>query len=74
MVPAASGPDKRARLARLSLEITRVILRRPPYGPSTPPPPLADPRVFVPEVVYCGGGTTRLRIRGGEAHDVETRR
>jgi len=74
MVPAASGPDKRARLARLSLEITRVILRRPPYGPSTPPPPVADPRVFVPEVVYCGGGTTRLRIRGGEAHDVETRR
>ena len=37
----------------------------PPCALSTPPPAVADPRVFVPELVYCGGGA---------AHEVETRR
>jgi hypothetical protein len=64
MVPAASGPDKRAGLARLSLEVIRAILQRRFCGPSTPLPAAADTRVFVPEVVYCGGA----------AHEVETSR
>jgi hypothetical protein len=64
MVPAASGPDKRARLAQLSLEVIRAILQPRFCGLSTPLPAVADPRVFVPEVVYCGGA----------AHDVETPR
>ena len=40
----------------------------PPCGLSTPLPAVADPRVFVPEVVYCGGGTTTtmLRIRSAD--------
>jgi len=33
----------------------------PPCALSTPLPAVADPRVFVPEVVYCGGGTTSTR-------------
>jgi prolyl-tRNA editing enzyme YbaK/EbsC (Cys-tRNA(Pro) deacylase) len=40
----------------------------PPCGLSTPLPAVADPRVFVPEVVYCGGGTTTtmLKIRSAD--------
>lgn len=40
----------------------------PPCGLSTPLPAVADPRVFVPEVVYCGGGTTTtmLQIRSAD--------
>jgi len=39
-----------------------------PCGLSTPLPTVADPGVFVPEVVYCGGGTTTtmLRIRSAD--------
>ena len=35
----------------------------PPCGLSTPLPAVADPRVFVPEVVYCGGGTTTTMLK-----------
>jgi Cys-tRNA(Pro) deacylase len=40
----------------------------PPCGLRTPLPAVADPRVFVPEVVYCGGGTTTtmLKIRSAD--------
>ena len=40
----------------------------PPCGLSTPLPAVADPSVFVPEVVYCGGGTTTtmLKIRSAD--------
>jgi len=40
----------------------------PPVGLETEIPVLADPAVFVPEVVYCGGGTTTtmLRIRAAD--------
>jgi prolyl-tRNA editing enzyme YbaK/EbsC (Cys-tRNA(Pro) deacylase) len=40
----------------------------PPCGLSTPLPAVADPGVFVPEVVYCGGGTTMtmLKIRSAD--------
>ena len=40
----------------------------PPCGLSTPLPAVADPRVFVPEVGYCGGGTTMtmLKIRSAD--------
>ena len=40
----------------------------PPVGLETDLPVLADPAVFVPEVVYCGGGTTSamLRIRAAD--------
>ena len=42
----------------------------PPVGLETDLPVLADPAVFAPEVVYCGGGTTTtmLRVR---ARDLE---
>jgi len=53
-----------------------AVPQRRSYGLSTPLPAVASPRVFVPEVVYCGGGTTTttFTIGGGEAHEVETRR
>jgi prolyl-tRNA editing enzyme YbaK/EbsC (Cys-tRNA(Pro) deacylase) len=54
MVLAASEPAKLSRLGAV-----------PPCGLSTPPA-VADPRVFVPEVVYCGGGRTRLKIRSAD--------
>ena len=39
----------------------------PPCGRSTPLPAVADPRVFVPEVGYCGGTTmTMLKIRSAD--------
>lgn len=40
----------------------------PPVGLETDLLVLADPAVFVPEVVYCGGGTTSamLRIRAAD--------
>jgi len=39
----------------------------PPCGLSTPLPAVADPRVFVPEVGYCGGTTmTMLKIRSAD--------
>jgi prolyl-tRNA editing enzyme YbaK/EbsC (Cys-tRNA(Pro) deacylase) len=40
----------------------------PPVGLATDIPVLADPAVFAPEVVYCGGGTTTamLRIRAAD--------
>jgi len=40
----------------------------PPCALSTPLPAVVDPGVFVPEVVYCGGGTTTtmLKIRSAD--------
>ena len=40
----------------------------PPCGLATALPVVADPGVFAPEVVYCGGGTTTtmLRIRSAD--------
>ena len=40
----------------------------PPVGLETDLPVLADPAVFAPEVVYCGGGTTTaiLRVRASD--------
>jgi Cys-tRNA(Pro) deacylase len=35
----------------------------PPVGLATDLPVLADPAVFAPEVVYCGGGTTTAMLR-----------
>ena len=35
----------------------------PPIGLETDLPVLADPAVFAPEVVYCGGGTTSAMVR-----------
>ena len=43
-----------------------AVPQRRSYGLSTPLPAVASPRVFVPEVVYCGGGTTRLKIRSAD--------
>jgi prolyl-tRNA editing enzyme YbaK/EbsC (Cys-tRNA(Pro) deacylase) len=40
----------------------------PPCALATEMPVVADPGVFVPEVVYCGGGTTAtmLSIRSAD--------
>ena len=40
----------------------------PPCALATDVPVVADPGVFAPEVVYCGGGTTTtlLKIRGSD--------
>jgi Cys-tRNA(Pro) deacylase len=40
----------------------------PPCGLTTAMPAVADPRVFTPDVVYCGGGTTMtmLKIRSAD--------
>lgn len=35
----------------------------PPFGLATALPVLADPAVFAPEVVYCGGGATTAMVR-----------
>ena len=37
----------------------------PPVGLATALPVVADPEVFVPDVVYCGGGATRAMLRIG---------
>lgn len=48
----------------------------PPVGLATALPVVADPAVFVPEVVYCGGGTTSamLRIRTADLREVAAAR
>ena len=44
----------------------------PPCGLAHDVPVVADPRVFEPSVVYCGGGTTTtmLKIRGEDLRNV----
>jgi Cys-tRNA(Pro) deacylase len=44
----------------------------PPVGLATGLPVVADPAVFAPDVVYCGGGTTQtmLRIRAADLRDL----
>ena len=39
----------------------------PPVGLATVLPVVADPEVFTPDVVYCGGGTTTAMLRIGSA-------
>ena len=39
----------------------------PPVGLATALPVVADPEVFAPDVVYCGGGTTTAMLRIGSA-------
>jgi prolyl-tRNA editing enzyme YbaK/EbsC (Cys-tRNA(Pro) deacylase) len=39
----------------------------PPVGLASALPVLADPAVFTPEVVYCGGGSTTTMLRIGSA-------
>jgi prolyl-tRNA editing enzyme YbaK/EbsC (Cys-tRNA(Pro) deacylase) len=39
----------------------------PPVGLATALPVVADPGVFAPDVVYCGGGTTTAMLRIGSA-------
>jgi Cys-tRNA(Pro) deacylase len=39
----------------------------PPVGLATALPVVADPAVFVPDVVYCGGGSTTAMLRIGAA-------
>jgi prolyl-tRNA editing enzyme YbaK/EbsC (Cys-tRNA(Pro) deacylase) len=39
----------------------------PPVGLATGLPVVADPAVFSPDVVYCGGGTTQAMLRIGTA-------
>ncbi|HTX70687.1 MAG TPA: YbaK/EbsC family protein [Thermoleophilia bacterium] len=39
----------------------------PPVGLATALPVVADPGVFVPEVVYCGGGTSTAVLRARSA-------
>jgi prolyl-tRNA editing enzyme YbaK/EbsC (Cys-tRNA(Pro) deacylase) len=35
----------------------------PPFALATDMPVVADPGVFAPEVVYCGGGTTTTMLK-----------
>lgn len=44
----------------------------PPVGLATAVPVVADPAVFSPEVVYCGGGSTTamLRIRAADLREL----
>lgn len=42
----------------------------PPFGLATDMPVVADPAVFAPEVVYCGGGATTAMLRIG-ARDLQ---
>jgi Cys-tRNA(Pro) deacylase len=39
----------------------------PPVGLASVLPVLADPAVFTPEVVYCGGGSTTTMLRIGSS-------
>ena len=39
----------------------------PPVGLATDVPVVADPGVFAPEVVYCGGGAGAAMLRIGAA-------
>ena len=57
---------RRVRLARAQEVLTLTGYRRgavPPCGLATPLPVVADPRVFAPPVVYCGGGTTTTMLK-----------
>jgi prolyl-tRNA editing enzyme YbaK/EbsC (Cys-tRNA(Pro) deacylase) len=44
----------------------------PPVGLATALPVVADPAVFAPDVVYCGGGSTTamLRIRAADLREL----
>jgi len=67
---------REARVSRAALAKGERVLELTGYRPGAVPPcaletdvPLiADPSVFLPDVVYCGGGTTTtmLKIRGAD--------
>ena len=62
---------RHVRLARAQEVLAVTGYRRgavPPCSLATPLPVVADPRVFAPPVVYCGGGTTTtmLKVRSAD--------
>ncbi len=66
---AAGGAELRLAKAGEVREVTGYPPGAvPPCALATAVPVVADPRVFVPDVVFCGGGTTTsmLRIRSAD--------
>jgi Cys-tRNA(Pro) deacylase len=67
----ADALAREAGAARVRLARGREVRERTGYSPgavspcalATDVPVVADPGVFAPEVVYCGGGTTRTMLR-----------
>lgn len=85
LVPGGRGVDEAALVGALNAE--RVVLAAggevvattgfrpnavPPCGLASDLPVVADPRVFAPTVVYCGGGaeSTMLKIRSADLEAV----
>lgn len=81
LVPGDSTVDKRSLAVATGADLVvpakaQQVLRAtgyrvgavPPCGLAAGLPVVADPRVFEPRVVYCGGGTTStmLKIRGAD--------
>jgi prolyl-tRNA editing enzyme YbaK/EbsC (Cys-tRNA(Pro) deacylase) len=72
----ADALAREAGAARATLAKGQRVLELTGYQPGAVPPcaldadlpVIADPRVFAPEVVYCGGGTTTtmLKIRSAD--------